>query len=236
MVTSAMSRHASPGLEPDASRSGSGRYGCSVPTPLRPITLTGRHVVLTPLSPDHVAGLVEAASIDRSTYALTLVPDGDDAMAAYVDQLLADHAAAKVLPFTQIDARSGRPVGCTRFLDLQWWSGRDAPDEVEIGGTWLAGSAQRTGINTEAKRLLLAHAFDVLDVWRVAICTDAENTRSRVAIERIGATFEGVLRNHRAKYNTPTPRARDTAVYSIVRQEWPAVRSGLDARLDTGLA
>ena len=95
----------------------------------------------------------------------------------------------------------------------------------------MSATAQRTAINTEAKRLLLGHAFDVLDVWRVAICTDAENVRSRAAIERIGATFEGVLRSHRMKYGTPTPRARDTAVYSIVRDEWPTVRSALDAKL-----
>ena len=202
-----------------------------MPTPLRPTTLTGRHVILAPLSPDHVDGLVEAASFDRSTYGLTLVPDGRAAMTAYVEHLLADHADAKVLPFVQIDATNGRPVGCTRYLDPQWWSGRDEPDEVEIGGTWLAAPAQRTGINTEAKRLLLGYAFDVLAVWRVAICTDAENIQSRTAIERIGATFEGVLRCHRAKYNAPTPRARDTAVYSIVRGEWPSVRSGLDAKL-----
>lgn len=187
--------------------------------------------MLAPLARDHVDGLVEAASIDRSTYDLTWVPDGREAMVGYVEQLLADHAAAQVLPFVQIDTHTRRPVGCTRYLDLQWWSGRVEPDEVEIGGTWLAASAQRTGINTEAKRLLLGHAFDVLDVWRVAICTDAENVQSRTAIERIGATFEGVLRNHRAKYNTPTPRARDTAVYSILRDEWPAIRSALDAKL-----
>lgn len=208
-----------------------GRYGCAVPTPLRPTTLTGRHVVLAPLSHDHVDGLVEAASIDRSSYGLTWVPDGREAMAAYVDGLLGAHAAAEVLPFVQIDVRTDRPVGCTRYLDPHWWSGRDDPDEVEIGGTWLASSAQRTGINTEAKRLLLGHAFESWDVWRVAICTDARNAQSRTAIERIGATFEGVLRNHRPRADSPTPAARDTAVYSIVRDEWPTVRSGLDAAL-----
>ena len=202
-----------------------------MPSPLRPITLTGRHVVLAPLSPDHVDGLVEAASVDRSTYALTLVPDGRDEMAAYVEHLLADHAAARVLPFVQVDARTGRTVGCTRYLDPQWWSGRDEPDEIEIGGTWLTAPAQRTAINTEAKLLLLGNAFDGLGVWRVAICTDADNIRSRAAIERIGANFEGVLRNHRAKYNTPTPTARHTAVYSIVRDEWPSVRTALADRL-----
>jgi RimJ/RimL family protein N-acetyltransferase len=214
-----------------ASATAGERYGCAVPTPLRPITLTGRHVVLAPLAHDHVDALVEAASVDRSTYRLTWVPDGREAMTAYVDGLLSAHAAAEVLPFVQIDTRTGRPVGCTRYLDPQWWSGRDDPDEVEIGGTWLAASAQRTGINTEAKRLLLAHAFDTLDVWRVAICTDADNTRSRTAIDRIGAVFEGVLRNHRPRAGTTTPEARDTAVYSIVRDEWPAVRARLDAAL-----
>lgn len=212
-------------------RVGDERYGCAVPTPLRPITLTGRHVVLAPLSPEHVDGLVEAASVDRSTYALTMVPDGRDEMAAYVEQLLADQAAARVLPFAQVDARTGRTVGCTRYLDVQWWSGREEPDEIEIGGTWLTAPAQRTAVNTEAKLLLLGYAFDELGVWRVQICTDADNTRSRVAIERIGAAFEGVLRNHRAKYGTSTPQARHTAVYSIIRDEWPSVRTALAERL-----
>ena len=223
LVVAAHPTESSPG-RPD-------RYGSTVPTPLRPITLTGRHVVLAPLTREHVAALVAAATEDRATYGLTWVPADQEEMAGYVDQLLADHAAAKALPFVQLDASDGRPVGCTRYLDLQWWSGRELPDEVEIGGTWLAASAQRTALNTEAKRLLLCYAFDSLAVWRVAICTDAENVRSRTAIERIGATFEGVLRNHHVKYNAATPRARDTAVYSIVRDEWPAVRDALDARL-----
>jgi RimJ/RimL family protein N-acetyltransferase len=204
----------------------------SVHEPLLPVTLEGRHVVLAPLAYEHVDGLVAAAAIDRSTYDLTQVPDGRDEMAAYVERLLADHAAAEVLPFVQLDATTGRPVGCTRYLDLRWWSGRTDPDEVEIGGTWLAAPAQRTGINTEAKLLLLNHAFDTLDVWRVAICTDADNTRSRRAIERIGAQFEGVLRNHRPKYNTATPRPRNTAVHAIVREDWPTVRDRLRRRLD----
>lgn len=203
-----------------------------MPSPLPTVTLRGRWVVLAPLSDEHVDGLVEAASADRSTYALTWVPDGREQMAAYVEQLLADRSAARVLPFVQLDAGTGRPVGCTRYLEPQWWSGREEPDEIEIGGTWLSAGAQRTAVNTEAKLLLLAHAFDRLRVWRVAICTDAENARSRTAIERIGATFEGVLRNHRPRANTSTPRARDTAVYSIVRSEWPQVRGGLEARLD----
>lgn len=202
-----------------------------MPRPLPPTTLAGRHVELVPLRRDHIADLVDAASFDRSTYQYTWVPDGADEMTGYVEQLLDAHAAGEALPFAQIDQRTGRAVGCTRLLELRWWSGRDEPDEVEIGGTWLSGTAQHTGINTEAKRLLLGHAFDVLDVWRVAICTDAENVRSRTAIDRIGATFEGVLRNHRRKYNAPTPQPRDTAVYSVVRADWPAVRTRLDLLL-----
>lgn len=202
-----------------------------VPRPLASVTLTGRHVVLEPLRLDHVDDLVEAATADRSTYDLSPVPADESAMTAYVRGLLADHAATLVLPFAQVDAVSGRAVGCTRYLDLRWWRGRDEPDEVEIGGTWLAARAQRTGINTEAKRLLLGYAFESLGVWRVAICTDERNARSRAAIERIGGTFEGVLRNHRVRSDSPDPSPRQTAVYSVVEHEWPAVRDALDARL-----
>ena len=96
--------------------------------------------------------------------------------------------------------RDGALVGCTRYLRLEWWGGNALPDEVEIGGTWLAASAQRTPINTEAKYLLLSNAFESWNVHRVSICTDARNTQSRTAILRIGATFEGILRSHRGSY------------------------------------
>ncbi len=141
-----------------------------------------------------------------------------------------------MLPFAQRDLGSGAVVGCTRFLYPYWWRGRTDPDEVEIGGTWLGADAQRTPINTEAKLLLLTHAFETFGVWRVSICTDERNTRSRTAIERIGATFEGVQRSHRVRsgdFGNPSGEviARNTAVYSIVASEWPAVRDGLAARL-----
>lgn len=202
-----------------------------MPEPLTTVTLTGRHVQLEPLSHDHVDELVAAASIDRSTYGLTWVPDGRDEMQRYVTKLLADHGEAKVLPFAQRRLDTGRIVGCTRYLEIQWWAGRDDPDEVEIGGTWLAADTQRTPVNTEAKLLLLSYAFERLGVWRVAICTDARNERSRMAIARIGATFEGVLRNHRTRYDSPTPRARDSAMFSVIVEEWPEVRRGLEDRL-----
>jgi N-acetyltransferase len=95
----------------------------------------------------------------------------------------------------------------------------------------LSATAQRSAVNTEAKYLLLSHAFEQWEVWRVAICTDEHNARSRASIERIGAIFEGVLRNHRLRYNTPTPEPRNTAVYSITDSDWPAVKRSLEQRL-----
>jgi len=202
-----------------------------MPRLLDPVTLTGTHVQLEPLSSGHAAGLAAAGAIDRSTYTLTHVPDGVDATTIYIEQLLRDHASGLVLPFVQISQATGEPVGCTRYLDPHWWRGRDEPDEIEIGGTWLAAPAQRTAINTEAKHLLLRHAFETWGVWRVAICTDARNQQSRAAIARIGATFEGLLRNHRLAADSPTLAPRDTAVYSITADEWPEIAAALRDRL-----
>jgi RimJ/RimL family protein N-acetyltransferase len=203
----------------------------SVPGSLATVTLTGAHVRLEPLSLDHTDELVAAASVDRSTFDLTWVPDGHEAMRAYIAGLTADHAAARVMPFAQRRLDTGDVVGCTRYLDPHWWRGRSEPDEIEIGGTWLGARAQRTAINTEAKYLLLRHAFEQFDVWRVAICTDARNQRSRDAITRIGASFEGLLRNHRLRADTDEPSPRETAVYSIVDDEWPEVKRSLERRL-----
>jgi len=202
-----------------------------VPEPLEPVTLTGEHVRLEPLSIDHAEGLAAAASIDRSSYDLTWVPDGVDAMRTYVSGLLNDHAAGTVLPFAQCRPETGEAVGCTRYLDPHWWRGRTEPDEIEVGGTWLGASAQRTAVNTEAKYLLLQYAFEELGVWRVAICTDARNQRSRDAIARIGASFEGVLRHHRLRSDTNGPAPRETAVYSVVDDEWAEVKQSLERRL-----
>ena len=202
---------------------------------LEPFTLTGRHVVLEPLTAAHAEVLLAAADVDRSSYGYTLVPADLDTMHGYIESLLAAAHSDTAVPFVQRVAGSGEVVGCTRFLDLRWWSGRPTPDEAEIGGTWLRADAQRTAVNTEAKMLLLSHAFEVWQVHRVAICTDARNERSRTAIARLGAHFEGVLRNHRPAAGNAVPLggARDTAVFSIVASEWPTVREGLRARLVT---
>jgi RimJ/RimL family protein N-acetyltransferase len=200
---------------------------------LEPFTLTGRHVVLEPLTAAHADALLAAADVDRSSFGYTLVPADLDTMRGYIESLLTAARSDTAVPFVQRLAGSGEVVGCTRFLDLRWWSGRPTPDEAEIGGTWLRADVQRTAVNTEAKLLLLSHAFEVWKVHRVAICTDARNERSRTAIARLGAQFEGVLRNHRpaAGHAVPPGSARDTAVFSIVASEWPTVREGLRARL-----
>lgn len=203
-----------------------------MPAPLEQVTLTGRHVRLEPLALEHAPDLAAAASVDRSSYDLTWVPDGVEATERYIDGLLADYERGEVLPFAQIATESGRAVGCTRYLDPHWWRGRRSPDEIEIGGTWLGAEAQRTAINTEAKLLLLSHAFETLGVWRVAICTDERNLQSRRAIERLGARFDGILPNHRLRADVATPTPRNTAIYSIVPDDWPQVASTLRARLD----
>jgi len=207
-------------------------YRGPVPELLDTVSLTGRHVRLEPLSLDHTEELAAAAALDRTSYDLTWVPDGADAMRSYIAALLADHESAQVLPFAQRRLDTGELVGCTRYLDPHWWRGRREPDEIEIGGTWLGASAQRTAVNTDAKYLLLGYAFEHLGVWRVAICTDARNQRSRDAIERIGGSFEGVLRNHRLRADTDGPAPRQTAVYSIIDSEWPDAKRALEARIE----
>jgi RimJ/RimL family protein N-acetyltransferase len=194
--------------------------------------LRGDHVQLEPLSLDHVLQLVLAANEDRSTYQWTPVPESVPNMRNYVNGLLADAEAGRVVPFVQRRLSDQRVVGCTRFLEIRRWRGGPYPDEVEVGGTWLASSAQRTAINTEAKLLLFTHAFEVWDVVRLAIFTDARNTQSRDAILRVGAKFEGILRSHRGSYaegEIGTPR--DTAAHSIIAKEWPDVKAKLQTRL-----
>ncbi len=194
--------------------------------------LRGQHVQLEPLSLDQVHQLVLAANEDRSTYAWTPVPESVPNMRNYVAGLLNDAEAGRVIPFAQRRLSDQRIVGCTRYLEIRHWRGGPDPDEVEVGGTWLAASAQRTAINTEAKLLLFTHAFEVWDVVRLAIFTDARNIQSRDAILRSGAKFEGILRSHRGSFapgEIGTPR--DTAAHSIIASEWPAVKAALQARL-----
>jgi RimJ/RimL family protein N-acetyltransferase len=195
--------------------------------------LSGRFVLLEPLRADHIDEIAAAGGGDRSSFGFTQVPDGVDEAADYVHWLRDDAVHGRAAPFVQRRVADGVVVGCTRFLNPLWPLGRDDPDEVEVGGTWLAASAQRTPINSEAKLLLLTHAFDVWEAQRVAICTDARNEQSRRAIERLGATFEGVMRRHRRSTRAgEDDMLRDTATYSITVDEWPTIEARLRASID----
>lgn len=207
------------------------------PARVRPVTLEGRFVRLEPLTIAHVAGLLAAAAGPRETYGFTLVPQDEAEMRAYVEAALGEQEAGRALPFATVDRASGRVVGSTRLFNIEFWPwppgnvnqrGADRPDVVEIGWTWLAASAQRTPINSEAKLLMLAHAFDRWRVHRVSLMTDARNLRSREAIMRLGARFDGILRAARPASDGTI---RDTAAFSILDSEWPAIRTRLQARL-----
>jgi RimJ/RimL family protein N-acetyltransferase len=196
------------------------------------LILTGEHVELVPLAPEHAEELLAAASVDRSSYGFTEVPGDIEHMARYIENLLDKRRAGTDLPFAQRRVADGRLVGCTRYLEMRRWRGRPEPDEVEIGGTWLSADAQRSAVNTEAKLLLLTQSFEGWRVDRVAIATDARNERSRTAIERLGARLDGILRHHRPSLVPgESGRPRDTALYSITDDDWPAVRQTLLDRL-----
>ncbi|HJT16092.1 MAG TPA: GNAT family N-acetyltransferase, partial [Thermoanaerobaculia bacterium] len=193
-------------------------------------SLSGEHIRLEPLGFHHVEGLVAASAEDPSLYQWSPVPRGADAVRRYIETALAWKHAGSAVPFAIV--RGDRVVGSTRFWNIERWSwpaGRErVVDACEIGYTWLAASAVRTPVNTEAKRLMLGHAFENWGVLRVCFHTDARNVRSPAALERIGAKREGVLRAHRLAADF-TPR--DSIRYSIVAAEWPAVKGHLDALL-----
>ena len=190
---------------------------------LEAVTLAGRHVRLEPLSPGHVPALCEVG-IDPELWrwTLTTIRTPED-MRAYVDAALRERDEGRALPFATVDAASGRVVGSTRFGSVS-----PADARVEIGWTWVARPWQRTPVNTEAKYLMLRHAFETLGCVRVELKTDALNARSRAAILRVGATQEGILRRH---MRSQEGRMRDTVYFSVLDDEWPAVRAGLEARL-----
>jgi N-acetyltransferase len=188
-----------------------------------PVTLQGRFVQLEPLAHAHVPGLQRAAQ-DGELWKLwyTMIP-GVDETVAYVDKALAAQANATAMPFVVKDA-SGDIVGSTRYMNIDAVNGR-----VEIGSTWYAARVQRTALNTEAKQLLLTHAFETLQASAVELRTSWMNLRSRAAIARLGAKQDGVLRNH---MRLPGGGYRDTVVFSIIESEWPAVKRNLQFLLD----
>jgi glucosamine--fructose-6-phosphate aminotransferase (isomerizing) len=186
---------------------------------LEPVTLTGEHVELVPLSREHHDPLQEAVR-DGELWCLwyTAIPAPEE-MAAEMDRRLDLMAKGSMLPFTVLDRPGGRVVGMTTYMNID-----HAGPRVEIGSTWYARSAQRSGLNTETKLLLLAHAFDRLGCLAVEFRTHFLNHQSRRAIERLGARLDGVLRSHQRMRDGTV---RDTCVYSITQAEWPAVRSHL---------
>jgi N-acetyltransferase len=204
-------------------------------------TLTGRHVRLEPLSHAHADGLVAASapssSDDPALYQWSIVPIGREAVLGYIDTALALRDAGSALVFAHVRLADGVILGSTRFFDIQRWDwppgharrGHRNPDVCEIGYTWLTSSAIRTAANTEAKLLMLTHAFENWSVLRVCLHTDARNQRSQAAIERIGAKFEGVLRAHRMAADFIP---RDSFRYSIIAAEWPAAKQRLRSLLD----
>ena len=187
---------------------------------VEPVTLTGTHVVLEPAAPRHHGDLLAAAQDDRVWAWLPWArPRSEADLAAYLE---GERAIA--LPFAQVEVASGRAVGITTYRDVD-----EEHRTLEIGGTWIGRPWWRTAINTEAKLLFVGHAFETLGANRVALKTDIRNERSQAAIARLGAKREGVLRH---QYVRRDGSLRDSVMFSIVPEEWPAVRLHLRARLE----
>lgn len=191
---------------------------------IEPVTLTGRFVRLEPLSETHIPGLVKIGLEEKIwRYMRYGKMQSVEHMSAWVRELLELRAQGTDLPFTVIHLASGAAAGCTRYLNI-----KPADRSLEIGGTWYGLDFQGTLVNPECKYLLLRHAFESLGCIRVWFKTDQRNLRSQHALEKLGVVKEGVLRNHMI---LPDGTIRDSVVYSLLPQEWPAVKTKLEARL-----
>ncbi len=190
---------------------------------LSPVTLEGRHVRLEPLSAAHAPDLLRyALDPDLWRFTSTTLTSAED-LDRYIATALEWQRNNTALPFATIDRATGRAIGCTRFANAD-----HANRRVEIGWTWLGAAFQRTAFNSEAKFLMLGHAFERLDCIRVELKTGHQNLKSRTAIGRLGAQQEGVLRHHMI---LPDGSLRDTVYFSILRDEWPQVRASLSDKL-----
>jgi N-acetyltransferase len=190
---------------------------------IAPVTLEGRHVRLEPLAQAHHAALCDIG-LDSELWELIpyRVATPED-MAAYIQTALNAQAAGSALPFASVHAPSGQVIGSTRYMNIDLANRR-----LEIGATWIAAPWRRTAVNTEAKYLMLRHAFETLGCLRVELKTDSRNQRSRNAIRRIGATEEGTLRQHMITWSG---RLRDSVYFSILDSEWPHVKRDLEKKL-----
>lgn len=188
-----------------------------------PLTLEGHHVRLEPLSQAHHAALCEVGLDEELWRWTTVLIRTTDELHEYIAMALGDQAAGVSLPFATVDKATGRAIGSTRYGNIDRLNRR-----VEIGWTWVARTHQRTYVNTEAKYLMLRHAFETLGCFRVEFKTDSFNVRSRNALLRIGAKEEGIFRNHMITY---TGRLRHSVYYSIIDSEWPEVKAALEEKL-----
>jgi N-acetyltransferase len=190
-----------------------------------PVTLEGQHVRLEPLTKAHLDGLT-SVGLDEELWRWIPSPvQTREDMAAYIETALNEQERGVSLPFALVDRSTGRAIGSTRYGNIDRTHHR-----VEIGWTWVARQWQRTASNTEAKYLLLKHAFESLGCMRVELKTDSLNEKSRAAILRIGAREEGTFRNHMI---TSTGRVRHSVYFSVIDSEWPAVKANLETKLNS---
>lgn len=200
------------------------------------IVLAGKHVRLEPLDRRHAEDLTAAsAGADSDLYRWSFVPVGAEAVRAYIETAIRWRDEGNAFPFATVRLSDGKTIGSSRFFDVERWgwpAGYDNAgrpfDACEIGYTWLAPDAIRTAANTEAKLLMLTHAFETWNLWRVVFHTDERNQRSRNALSRIGAKFEGISRAYRIATDV-TPR--NSARFSILASEWPEIRRQLSSRV-----
>ena len=190
---------------------------------ISPVTLEGQHTRLEPLALAHQEALIAAAEDGELWNSIVTIVPTRDTVAEYVEAALSAQAQGSELPFVIIQKATGRVVGTTRFYYIQ-----PHQRNAAIGYTWVSASAQRTAVNTEAKLLLLTHAFEHWGCVRIEFITDVLNEQSRAAILRLGAKQEGILRNHLIM---PNGRVRDSVCFSIIAEEWPEVKAGLITRL-----
>jgi N-acetyltransferase len=197
--------------------------GVTVAARIEPVTLEGRIVRLEPLRPDHVPGLAEVG-LDPAIWRWTIArPQSESDLRDWADAAIRNRDAGTEFPFATIEASTGRPIGSSRYMNIVLEHRR-----LEIGWTWLAPAWQRSGANREAKLLMLTHAFETLGCRRVEFKTDSNNEPSRTALLGIGATFEGIFRKHMVM---PGDGVRHSAWYSVIDDEWPAVKARLEESL-----
>lgn len=200
---------------------------------MQSFTLEGKQVRLEPLEMRHVEPLTAASSVDPLLYKWSAVPIGPAATKKYVEAAMAWQEAETAVPFAVVRRADDEVIGSTRFFDMERWpwpadhpnARRGVPDACEIGYTWYTKAAIRTGANTEAKLMMLTHAFEAWEMARVCLHTDERNERSRRAMERLGCKFEGILHAHRLAVDLIP---RNSARYSIVASEWPEVKARIE--------